>query len=87
MRTGHELFVELLVVGLEVVEFQVQDVPVFLDLQRQLPVVHSHVLPVVVVEEGFEGVLEVRIGALDEGSLLRVEVLVREVDSLAVHLL
>jgi len=39
------------------------------------------------VEEGFEGVLEVRIGALDEGSLLRVEVLVREVDSLAVHLL
>jgi hypothetical protein len=38
-----------------------------------------------VLQEIFEGMLEVGIGSFDEGGLLGVEVLIGEVDALSVH--
>ena len=53
-----------------------EHVSVLLDLEGKVAVVDAHVFAVVVVEEGLEGVLEVGVGALDQGCLLGVEVLV-----------
>jgi len=49
--------------------------------------IYSHIFSVVIVKESFEGVLEMSIGALDKGIVLGVQILIWEVDSLAVHLL
>ena len=76
----------MLVVGLEVRKLQRQDILILLDLHGEETMVEASVLAVEVVDEGFEGCLEVSVGVQD-GCCIRlwVKVLFREVDSLSVH--
>jgi len=85
-RVVGQLFVEVLVEGVEVVDLDGQDVFAISDLEFESFVVDARVFAAEVVQEVLEDVLVVRVAALHrEAVAAAAQVLVREVYSLPVH--
>lgn len=72
--------------GLEVSQLEADHVPTVLDHGRDLLMIDTHVVPAEVVQKRAEGLLELGVAVLAQYCLLRVKVLVREIDALPVHL-
>ena len=80
---GHHAIVELLIEGSEVRNLDRKNVSSVSDLKFKQFLIYKGVLSAEILKEGFEQVFKVSIGPLDKG--VRVEVLIREVNIVAVH--